>query len=215
MVYCISDIHGEYDRYMAMLEKIQLSDSDTLYVIGDVIDRNPHGVEILLDIMQRDNVQMILGNHEQMCIDDLHWHEWDARKLWQNNGGSCTRRELLYKRSAPERNRILQFLRDLPSCVDLEVNGRKFHLVHGYPNNEKYYRIWNRPDPKAPAPIPGVTVVIGHTPTIYLIDYQEEEEPYKIWHGDGLICIDCGCGNETELRRLACLRLDDMAEFYV
>ena len=34
--------------------------------------------------------------------------------------------------------------------------------------------------------------------------------------GDGIIDIDCGCGNRNAAhRRLACLRLDDMAEFYV
>ena len=41
-------------------------------------------------------------------------------------------------------------------------------------------------------------------------------EPYQIFHGKGFICIDCGCGNLTNpYRRLACLRLEDMAEFYV
>ena len=40
-------------------------------------------------------------------------------------------------------------------------------------------------------------------------------EPFKIWYGDGIIDIDCGCGNKTDLRRLACLRLEDMAEFYI
>ena len=41
MTYCISDIHGEYGRYLEMLEKINFSDEDKLYVLGDVIDRNP------------------------------------------------------------------------------------------------------------------------------------------------------------------------------
>ena len=41
------------------------------------------------------------------------------------------------------------------------------------------------------------------------------DQPLSIWHGDGLIDIDCGCGNASEHRRLSCLRLDDMAEFYV
>ena len=34
-------------------------------------------------------------------------------------------------------------------------------------------------------------------------------------HGNGVIDIDCGCGLKTEYARLACLRLNDMAEFYV
>ena len=42
------------------------------------------------------------------------------------------------------------------------------------------------------------------------------DEEHRIWHGNNIIDIDCGCGNlRSEHRRLACLRLDDMAEFYV
>ena len=185
-----------------------------MYVLGDVIDRHPMGIDVLLDIMERPNVIMLLGNHEQMCIEALHWKDFDARRLWHSNGGSETDRELSYRR--PEiKEKVLSFLRSLPTCLEIEVNGRKFHLVHGYPAKDNYMQIWNRPDPDAPAPIPGTTVIIGHTATIFLQDYTEEKTPLRIWHGDGIVCIDCGCGNKTELRRLACLRLDDMREFYV
>ena len=71
MVYCISDIHGEIDKFHAMLELIRFSETDTLYVLGDVIDRYPGGVDILLEIMQSKNIIMIKGNHEQMMYDDL------------------------------------------------------------------------------------------------------------------------------------------------
>ena len=54
-----------------MLEEIHLTDNDTLYVIGDVIDRAPGGVDVLEDIMARKNVVMLMGNHEQMCLDTL------------------------------------------------------------------------------------------------------------------------------------------------
>ena len=212
MTYCVSDIHGEWNLYNAMLEHIKFSDSDTLYIIGDVIDRHPFGVDILLDIMERPNVHMILGNHEQMCLDDLYWHEPDARQLWHQNGGRFTRRDLLYRR--PEvRAKVLQFMRGLPSELDIEVSGQKFKLVHGFPAAEKYDRIWMRPERDAPAPVPGVTVIVGHTPTVFLNDC--DWKPFHIWHGDGIIDIDCGCGNTIGKRRLACLRLDDMEEFYV
>jgi hypothetical protein len=35
----------------------------------------------------------------------------------------------------------------------------------------------------------------------------------KIWHGGQMIGIDCGSGY-PDVGRLACLRLDDMKEFY-
>ena len=34
MIYVISDIHSYYDRYMKILEKINFSQKDTLYILG-------------------------------------------------------------------------------------------------------------------------------------------------------------------------------------
>lgn len=39
MTYVMSDLHGMYDKFIAMLEKIDFSDSDELFIIGDIIDR--------------------------------------------------------------------------------------------------------------------------------------------------------------------------------
>ena len=69
--YVVSDVHGEDDRWKAMLEKIHFSAQDTLYILGDVVDRGPHGVEILQEIMRTPNMKMLLGNHEFMCRDIL------------------------------------------------------------------------------------------------------------------------------------------------
>ena len=41
MIYYMSDVHGAYERYLKMLEAINFSDEDTLYVLGDAIDREP------------------------------------------------------------------------------------------------------------------------------------------------------------------------------
>lgn len=164
--------------------------------------------------MSRPNIQMILGNHEKMCLSTLGpVNVYGARQLWRENGGAETRAELLYVCTPEERRRILQFISGLPDHLEIVVNERIFHLVHGYPADNQQDRIWSRPDQKAPAPYSNKTVIIGHTPTVYL--NGDNGEHYTIWHGDGIIGIDCGCGNHTELRRLACLRLDDMKEFYV
>ncbi len=45
--YVVSDIHGEYDTLMALLNKISFSEEDTLYILGDVVDRGREGVKIL------------------------------------------------------------------------------------------------------------------------------------------------------------------------
>lgn len=220
MVYVLSDIHGEIVRWQAMLELIRFSDDDTLYVLGDVIDRNPHGIEILQDIMQRPNMHMILGNHESMMLDTF-WsnNDYDSRRLWKGNGGGSTYRKMLYGTSTEERLRILRFIQELPDHLEIEVNGRQFYLVHGNVGETRYDRIWGRPEPppKEP-PIPGKTVIVGHTCTYFMNLHAEgydEDVPFEIFYAPGLIDIDCGCGNDTDQRRLACLRLDDMKEFYV
>ena len=42
MTYFVSDIHGEYELFCALLKKIHFSESDTMYVCGDI--GNPHRI---------------------------------------------------------------------------------------------------------------------------------------------------------------------------
>lgn len=73
--YAMSDIHGMYGSYMEAIR--QLKDNDTLYVIGDAIDRGKNGIKILKDIISRQHggkkprVVFLLGNHENQMIDVL------------------------------------------------------------------------------------------------------------------------------------------------
>lgn len=71
MVYCVSDIHGELDKFERLLQLIRFSDAGQMYILEDVIDRGVMGVDILQRIMAAPNMIMLLGNHEQMCLDTL------------------------------------------------------------------------------------------------------------------------------------------------
>lgn len=215
MIYCMADLHGERDVFLQMLEQIHFSDADHLYILGDVIDRGTGGIDLLEQIMETPNMTMLLGNHEQMCLSTLGPNnEFGARALWRQNGGSTTYRELLYHCTPQKRNRILRFLSGLPDYLELTVGGQDFHLVHGFPGDDHATRIWGRVEPDSVSPYPGTICIVGHTPTSFLTGSTDAD--FSIWHGDGIIDIDCGCGNLNAVhRRLACLRLDDMAEFYV
>lgn len=37
--YVMSDIHGCYEEYRKMLDKIRFSKEDILYILGDILDR--------------------------------------------------------------------------------------------------------------------------------------------------------------------------------
>ena len=72
MIYCMSDLHGHYENYIAMLREISFRPEDTLYVLGDVIDRGPDGIKILRDMMARPKEEprdKILRRGMQIAID--------------------------------------------------------------------------------------------------------------------------------------------------
>ena len=211
----MADLHGERDFFVRMLEQIHFSDTDHLYILGDVIDRGYGGVDLLEQIMETPNITMLLGNHEQMCLSTLGPNnEVGARDRWQQNGGMTTYQELLYHCTPQKRDRILHFLSGLPDCLDLTVGNRNFHLVHGFPGHDRDTHIWGRVEPNSVIPYPDTVCIVGHTPTVFLTGRTDED--CSIWQGDGIIDIDCGCGHlNAPHRRLACLRLDDMAQFYV
>ena len=55
MIYVMSDIHGRLARYRDIMRQIRLKKDDHLYVLGDVIDRGPHGLRILMDLVAISN----------------------------------------------------------------------------------------------------------------------------------------------------------------
>lgn len=224
MIYVLSDIHGHMRRFRSVMKQMNLQPEDTLYVLGDVIDRGPDGIRILRELMVMPNVKMLLGNHELMMLEALYYafddfnREYRLRR-WYGNGGDVTHRYLKRIRKST-RQEIFQFLDALPVNVDVTVNGTRYILTHAavaadYPKysykytNERQFCVWYRYNAWDRCS-EDYTAIFGHTPTIF---YQEII-PLEIWHGDGLIGIDCGCAYQDSGNRLACLRLDDMQVYY-
>ena len=97
MKYLMSDIHGEYQMFLKMLEQINFSDDDILYILGDVVDRGPEPIKILQYIMKRKNIILLRGNHEQMMLDGIclskdkkEFISTINSRLWMRNGGFTT-----------------------------------------------------------------------------------------------------------------------------
>ena len=224
--YVVSDIHGEADRFYAMLEKIHFSADDTLYILGDVIDRGPDGIPLLREIMAASNLVMLLGNHEYMMLDYLKPDpDPIAKRRWNRNGNRPTL-EAFLKLKAREQKEILNFLRSLPTHLEVTVNDQRFYLVHGFPGSIVHDEVWSRPELNTPNPIPGYQVIIGHTPVLSLIQPEDERIKYamdlesrgehlRIFHAEGFIEIDCGCGHSYPIKAWAGIRLEDMKAFYI
>ena len=135
MMYVLSDIHGNERRFDSVLKQICLQPEDTLYVLGDVIDRHPGGIRILRKIMAMPNAKMLLGNHEYMMLRalgepvDENVDDGRAKEHWYRNGGRVTH---LYWKCIRKtlRREILDYLHILPLRYEIAVNGKKYILVH-------------------------------------------------------------------------------------
>jgi len=68
MRYVIADIHGCYEEYKELMKKINLSEEDHLYVLGDALDRGPEPMKVILDLIRRKNVTYIIGNHDYLFL---------------------------------------------------------------------------------------------------------------------------------------------------
>ena len=136
-IYCISDIHGRYKEFMTLLDKVSPRESDSIYVLGDIIDRGDESARMLKWAIDEcnDNVKFLLGNHEDMSAasigrnpETLPSRMYD---LWLYNGGLETKEQLLKETSAEWRaNRLLPWIMNLPLYAVVEADGIKWMLVH-------------------------------------------------------------------------------------
>ena len=130
MIYVLSDIHGNAYNFDAILQQICLQPEDTLYILGDVIDRHPDGIRILRKIMSMPNATMLLGNHEYMMLEalkapkneisDSPWERnWPSKKirLWYSNGGKVTHDSNIYEKVSAQK--LLRIWRHFPSTSTL------------------------------------------------------------------------------------------------
>ena len=215
--YVMSDIHGQFDAFMRMLEQIEFTENDELYILGDVIDRGSKSIECIKWIMRQDNVLTLLGNHELMLYDG-YINDRDA--LYQ----SLT--DIREKLSEEEQKEIMNWIEDMPECKLVTVNGKKFYLNHTQIASSKYFdqELTDRMFPDYDIymeyndlRVKELICIHGHIPTLEMRRWHRQERSSLIWKNksETIIDIDCGAGYPDKGGKLGCLRLNDMKEFYV
>ena len=161
MRYCISDIHGCGKTLAALLKKINPSADDTVYFLGDYIDRGPDSKGVMDIVMGMPNAVCLKGNHEDFMIQAQD--NQGALDMWMLNGGRRTLESFGWE--IPEK--YMDFCMSLPLVIELP----DFYLCHSGSldtdnpmNTPEDVLLWDRCRSMADL-INGRRVVGGHTPT--------------------------------------------------
>ncbi len=230
--YVTADIHGEYDKFERLLERIDLKDEDTLFILGDILDRGPHPIKIIRKVLVMPNVYCMIGNHELMaleCMDfllqeitDESIETLDYKTIgnlsnWLYNGAETTIKEMRMLESE-ERKNILDSIMEFSVYEEVSVGNKDYLLVHAGLGNYRPDKVideysvkemvWERPDYNVPY-FPDKYVITGHTPTQLI---EDNPRPGFIYRRNNHIAIDCGA--HIAGGRLAAICLDTGEEFY-
>ena len=231
-VYVVSDIHGEYNMFTELLDKIDLKEDDTLYVLGDILDRGPHPIKTLLKLMDMPNCICLVGNHEYMALGCLKFLMQELTEdslaavdekildnliTWQCNGSKTTIDEF-GKLDFDTKEAVIDFISNFTIYEEITVEEKSYLLVHAGLGNYEPNKaideyslhdiIWERADYET-VYYEDVYVVTGHTPTQVIKGNPNSGFVYK--HNNH-IAIDCGASYKGG--RLAAVCLNTGEEFY-
>lgn len=226
MTYIIADIHGYYEKYLDFLHYVNFSNEDLLYIIGDLVDRGSEGIKILQDVMKRENVISIMGNHEHMLLSTLKELSYSDKA----SQAELIREEIsmmpigqedtlvdFCQLSRKEQLDIIDYIKSLPLYQEITVSNQTYLLVHaGLPdfNNVMDIDFYSEeellfgPHDFSIKHFDDTIIIVGHQPTRFIAG----AEPDEIYKSNDSISIDCGLGFGGKLGVL-CLDTDEELYF--
>lgn len=93
--YVTADVHGFFDKFEKALRKtvfFEDKEPHKLIICGDLFDRGGEALrlqEFILDLLSRDEVILIRGNHEELALDLLNnWHRGSYLQHHHNSNGT-------------------------------------------------------------------------------------------------------------------------------
>ncbi|MBQ3665778.1 MAG: metallophosphoesterase [Lachnospiraceae bacterium] len=239
MRYLISDIHGDLILFKKMLREINFNfEYDELIIVGDILDRNEHGIKLyqfIKSFVEDGTMKLLIGNHELFAIKYMEGEL--SEKKWISFGGEHTLKDLK-EMSDEEKEELLLFLKGLPLYLEIETEKYgKSVITHTGLSIDTY--VYNEDDSinviqsiekaakenlmeylisldihYAPVHIKQSLdrfLFVGHVCTFGLND----DASNKIYRTPYYMNLDCGAGHKELGGALGCYCIDTDEEFYV
>jgi len=148
-----SDVHGHYNHLKSLLEKVNFSDEDVLFIVGDIIEKGPESLRTLRYVMElcdKYTVYPLMGNVDAWRLAMLDDEDAESSEelldymvFMKKHWGGCFFEDMCNelnictdspsdmpgaKRKIRESfNDELEFLRSLPTVIETQ----NFIFVHG------------------------------------------------------------------------------------
>jgi serine/threonine protein phosphatase 1 len=218
--FVIGDIHGCIRTFQYLVEEvIHLGPSDTLFLLGDTIDRGPGSkavIDYIMNLSVSSTVRPVMGNHEFMMIRSLE--DGNFFQQWFLNGCAQTLisfgvdRERVHDRESVRLipDKYFDFFRNWPMYEETD----DFFIVHaglnGYasdPLRDVQTLLLTRNEDAPDQILHGRTLIHGHTPVPLSIIHDRIGDP-----GVKVLNLDGGCvyNHNSSLGNLVALDLDQV-----
>ena len=200
----IGDIHGGYLALKQVIERANVTDSDTLIFLGDYVDgwsQSSEVISYLIELGKTNRCIFIKGNHDIWCEEWLQ--NGKSNEIWLFHGGQntvtsyCSFSEEMKKKHLEFFNRMINYYVDDNNCLFIHAG---FSSMRGpeketYASNYSWDRtLWEmaltmnskiKKDSKLyPKRLALFNeIYIGHTPTIDY-DVMEPMHAINVWNVD-------------------------------
>ncbi|MEN9610521.1 MAG: hypothetical protein RLZZ628_1335 [Bacteroidota bacterium] len=187
----IGDIHGCLKLFEGLLEQMQFSKNDELFLLGDYVDRGMNSKGVIDKIIElRHNgfkVNCLMGNHEQLLLHNYYNYDPDA---YYPDSACLNSFKARSVRNIPEK--YIAFFKSLPLYMTTE----KYILVHAGLNFKAqdpfsdaesltWIRYWYMDLDKDW--LNGRIILHGHTPQTI----QDTEKMFKRLNRMPVLNLDC------------------------
>lgn len=223
--YVCSDLHGQYDLFMKLLQKINFSEADVLYVLGDIIDKGDKSLALVDYIRKQPNMHCILGNHEYgflqyynsiMHQQDKDFNEEkilaDLQMYFPYDNYELTWDIVDYIESFPYYVETENFI-GVHAGLELDENNTIYPMEYQSANYMLFDRFFKNAKVNNPF---GKPILFGHTPCNYDNGTGHFIKEPNIDSHDIKDYVKIRLDNGSQFTKLlGVLRIDDMKEIYV
>ncbi len=104
----VGDIHGCFDEFQQLLEKVGFTSRDALIAVGDLVDRGPASWEVVRFFRETPNAWSVMGNHERRVVRTV---KGSSQPAW-------SQLQTLARAPEAEKEGLLEYLGSLPAVIE-------------------------------------------------------------------------------------------------